>query len=231
MFIREKKTKTTTVLQLVESRRLGNGKVKQEIIVSLGSAPIPDQCRREIAEEVKNRLMGYQRLLPLEYEVGKWVDHILRKIESEGKLPPVVLEEIEKEGETRVDGVFIDEIDHERETELGPVLALNSAWNSLGLDDFLKEKKFTDRQINSAKISIFNRLVEPCSENELVNWSGTTALDELLGENISLSGEDRFYRVSDKLRVFNIFCKFHVSEWCLVGAPPQHPAQGDIASP
>ena len=106
MFIKEKKTKTTTVLQLVESRRLGNGKVRQEIIVSLGGAAIPDQYRREVAVEVKNRLMGYQRLVPLEYEVGRWVDYILKKIEEEGKLPSVSLREIEKDGKKQVDGVF-----------------------------------------------------------------------------------------------------------------------------
>jgi hypothetical protein len=166
MFIREKKTKTTTVLQLVENRRRGNGKVRQEIIVSLGGAAIPDQYRREVAVEVKNRLMGYQRLVPLEYEVGKWVDHILKKIDIEGKLPPVPCKEIQQDGRTRVDGVCIDEIDHERETELGPALALDAAWRSLQLDIFLKEAEFTDRQINSAKINIFNRLLEPCSEND-----------------------------------------------------------------
>ena len=199
MFIREKKTKTTPVLQLVENRRCGNGKVKQEIIVSLGGAAIPDQYRREVAVEVKNRLMGYKRLVPLEYEVGRWVDYILKKIDIEGKLPPVTCKEIEQDGKSCVDGVFIDEIDHERETELGPALALNAAWQSLQLDLFLKDAEFTDRQINSAKINIFNRLIEPCSENELINWAETVALDELLGENISISGEDRFYRVSDKL--------------------------------
>lgn len=199
MFIREKQTKSTPVLQLVENRRQVNGKVKQEIIVSLGSIPIPDEYRREIASEVNNRMMGYQRLVPLEYEVGRWVDYILKKIDLEGKLSPVTCKEIEKDGKTQVDGVFIDEINHERETELGPALALKVAWHSLELDAFLKEAEFTDRQINSAKINIFNRLIDPCSENELINWAETTALDELLGENISLSGEDRFYRVSDKL--------------------------------
>jgi hypothetical protein len=199
MFIREKKTKTTPVLQLVENRRQINGKVKQKIIVSLGRIPIPDEYRREIASEVKNRMMGYQRLVPMKYEVGRWVDYILKKLDLEGKLPPVTCKEIEKDGKAQVDGVFIDEIDHERETELGPALALNTAWKSLGLDVFLQEAEFSDRQINSAKIDIFNRLIDPCSENELINWAETTALDELLGENISLSGEDRFYRVSDKL--------------------------------
>ena len=199
MFIREKKTRTTPVLQLVENRRQGNGKVKQEIIVSLGRIPIPDEHRRTIACEVRNRMMGYQRLVPLEYEVGKWVDYILKKIEDKGKLPPVTCREIEKDDKKYVDGVIIDEIEHERETELGPLLAVNAAWESLGLDNFLKNAEFSDRQINSAKINVFNRLIEPCSENELINWAETTSLNELLGENISLSGEDRFYRVSDKL--------------------------------
>ncbi len=199
MFIREKQTKTTPALQLVENRRQRNGKVKQEIIVSLGGVPIPDEHRRAIAHEVKNRMQGYLRLVPLEYEIGRWVDFILAKIAEEGKLPSVTCQEIEKDGKTEIDGVRIDEIDHERETELGPILAIESAWRSLGLDDFLKDADFSDRQINSAKINIFNRLIEPCSENELINWAETTALNELLGENIALSGEDRFYRVSDKL--------------------------------
>lgn len=199
MFIREKPTKTTPVLQLVRNSRRKNGKVKQEIIVSLGSIPIPDEYRLAIAHEVDNRMQGYQRLLPLDYEIGRWVDFILTKIEEEGKLPPVTCKEIKADGKTEIDGVMIDEMDHARGTELGPVLAVEAAWRSLGLDSFLKNADFSDRQINSAKINIFNRLIEPCSENELINWAETTALNELLGENISLSGEDRFYRVSDKL--------------------------------
>jgi len=199
MFIREKKTKSTPVLQLVENRRDQYGKVRQKIIVSLGNVPIPDEYRREIAKEVENRLHGYQRLLPVDYNVGKWVDYILKKIKETNALPPVTCREIEYDGSSIIDGVLIDEIDHERETTLGPVLALNKAWESLEIDQFLRDKKFSDRQLNSAKINIFNRLIDPCSENELINWAETTALDELLGENISLSGEDRFYRVSDKL--------------------------------
>jgi len=37
--------------------------------------------------------------------------------------------------------------------------------------------------------------------------------------------------MSEKNRVFNVFCKFYVAEWALVGAMPQHPVQGDIAFP
>ncbi len=40
MFIREKETKTTTILQLVRSRRNADGKVRQEIVLSLGDAHV-----------------------------------------------------------------------------------------------------------------------------------------------------------------------------------------------
>ena len=83
--------------------------------------------------------------LPLDYEIGRWVDFILTKIEEEGKLPPVTCKEIKVDGKTEIDGVRIDEIDHEKETELGPALAVEAAWRSLELDDFLKEADFRRR--------------------------------------------------------------------------------------
>jgi len=67
------------------------------------------------------------------------------------------------------------------------------------MSEFLHECGFKPRPIRSAQISIFNRLIDPGSENDLISWAGTTALNELLGERIYLGGKDRFYRVSDKL--------------------------------
>lgn len=199
MYIREKKTKTTPALQLVSGARGQDGKVRQKIILSLGNVPIPDELRKTIAHEVENRMNGYQRLMALDLEVAKWVDHILEKLDSEGNLPPVRHHELKRVSKISIAGVMFDKIEHEDGTLLGPLLPLESAWNSLGIGDFLREFKFSPRQINAAKISIFNRLIEPVSENELLSWAKTTALNELLGEQIELGGEDRFYRVSDRL--------------------------------
>ena len=153
MYIREKKTKTTPALQLVRGQRDHNGKVRQQIILSLGNVPIPDELRKTIAHEVENRMNGYQCLRPLE-----------------------------------------------------------AAWKSLGMSEFLDEHKFSPRQINAVKISIYNRLIDPVSENSLLSWAETTALNELLGEHIELSGEDRFYRASDKLLACQDNLEIHLRE-------------------
>ena len=212
MFIREKKTRYATVLQLVNGERGHDGKVRQHIILSLGDMRIPDELRKTIAHEVENRLNGYQRLMPLELEVAQCVDVILDKLKSEGKLPRVTHRELDRTGETAINGVLLDQAEHENGTLLGPLLPLESAWNSLGLSEILRAHKFSPRQICAAKITIYNRLIEPVSENELLSWARTTALDELLGERIKLSGEDRFYRVSDRLLACGEALGIHLRE-------------------
>ena len=212
MFIREKGTRYATVLQLVSGERGHDGKVRQRNILSLGDLRIPDELRKTVAHEVENRMNGYQRLMPLDLEVAECVDFILDKLKAEGKLPRVTHRELARTAETVVDGVLLDRAEHENGTQLGSLLPLESAWNSLGISDFLKHRKFSVRQINSAKISIFNRLVDPVSENELLPRARTTALDELLGERIKLSGEDRFYRVSDKLLACSEDLGIHLRE-------------------
>ena len=62
------------------------------------------------------------------------------------------------------------------------------------------------------QISIFNRLLDPGSENDLLNWAATTALNELLGERLELGGEDRFYRISDKLLAYRDVLEAHLRD-------------------
>ena len=85
MFIREKKTKSTTILQLVRSERGADGKVRQQNILSLGEMKVPDDLRKTVAHEVEYRMNGYSRLETLDYEVGKLVDAIISRLESENK--------------------------------------------------------------------------------------------------------------------------------------------------
>lgn len=199
MFIREKKTRYATVLQLVRSGRCADGKVRQQIILSLGEMKIPDDLRKTVAHEVEYRLSGYSRLETLDYEVGKLVDTIIGRLGNESKLPPLAYQEVGLSTVPSAGGILYGHVEHENGTQLGPLLPLLKAWESLGLSDFFKEHGFKPRQIRSAQISIFNRLLDPGSENDLINWASTVALNELLGERVELGGEDRFYRVSDKL--------------------------------
>ena len=200
MYFREKKTSKRPVLQLVESVRGSAGKVSQRIIVSLGGCRVPDEYRKAVAIEVTHRMAGYERLIPFDDPMlSDWTELVLKRIEEAGKLPGAIFREEQVSPEKHLEEICIDEIDHECSVQLGPYLVLSRAWKSLGLDPFFKSKAFSPEQISTAKISIFNRLIEPCSENELVNWGGTTALNELLDINTGAWGEDRFYRISDKL--------------------------------
>jgi len=212
MFIREKKTKSTTILQLVRSERGPDGKVRQQIILSLGEMKVPDDLRKTVAHEVDYRMNGYSRLETLDYEVGKLVDAIISRLGSENKLPPLIHQEIDSSTVPGFGGMWCNQIEHENGTQLGPLLPLLKAWEYLGLSEFFQERKFRPRQIRSMQISIFNRLLDPGSENDLLNWAATTALNELLGERLELGGEDRFYRISDKLLAYRDVLEAHLRD-------------------
>lgn len=199
MYFRTKKTNTTPVLQLVRGDRDACGKVRQKIVVSLGNLPVPSRLRKEIAEELESRLSGQESLLPASAGTGKWVDLILKRIDEERRWTPRIDTSEPVDDEEVADGVLVDRIEHENETELGPSLVLKKAWDELGIGGFLKAAGLRDVQVNAAVVSVFNRLIEPCSEHELPGWAATVALDEVLGEGVSRSGDDRYYRVSDAL--------------------------------
>jgi len=144
-------------------------------------------------------MSGYERLLPEDPEVSHWVKAVLAKLDSENKLPAGTHIETSQASSCKTEAVNVDAIDHEEGTTLGPYLLLNKAWKSLTLDNVLDKSSFSIDQIQTAKVSIFNRLIEPCSENALTDWAQTTALDDLLGIQTATWAEDRFYRISDRL--------------------------------
>jgi len=213
MFFREKKTSKHPVLQLVENHRDTKGKVRQRMVVSLGGCRVPDEYRKAVAIEVTHRMAGYQRLLPLEDPVvTHWTKLVLQRIEDAGELPGATFREVENSGSERVEAVYVDAVDHEEGVELGPCLVLLQAWKALGLDVLLAARKFSPAQIATAKVSVLNRLIEPCSENELANWVATTAIDDLLNVHTGAWGEDRFYRISDKLLAVRKGLETHLCE-------------------
>lgn len=194
MYFREKKTPTGRVLQLIESYRSTEGKPRQRVIVSLGNAQIPQSLRGLIARMVENHLRGRTELFSIsdDSDARQWVDDIVRRIAAR---PPSTGNVLERD----VDGVLLDEVQHETVSELGPELVGLHAWRQLGLEECLKSLGFNEIQRKDAAVSVINRLVDSVSEHRLDAWLSQTALPELLGENVLREGDDRFYRVSDKL--------------------------------
>lgn len=199
MYFRLTKTKTTPVLQLVHGYRDSRGKSKQKIVASFGNMALPQELRKPVAQAIEARLSGQQTIFPESAEVVKWTDAAMSRINAKRAKEAIAETSSPRKDEEVVDKVVIDRIEHEDARMLGPCLVLDKAWKELGLDNMLKAEGFRDTQINAAKVSIFNRLHEPCSEHALPGWAETVALDELLGENVSRPGDDRFYRVSDAL--------------------------------
>jgi transposase len=200
MFFREKATSKTPTLQLVETYRNAKGKVSQRLIISLADCCVPDTLRKAVAAELSYRLHGYQRILDdLDPAVVYWTKEVLSRLDRDKKLPGATHLEEKARTPDAPSSVFLNQIEHSEGVELGPYLVLHQAWKSLGLDSVLVEQEFSPEQIATAKISVMNKLVEPCSEHELPNWVRTTALDELLGIRSTGWGEDRFYRISDRL--------------------------------
>ncbi|MCP4753790.1 MAG: IS1634 family transposase, partial [Proteobacteria bacterium] len=88
---------------------------------------------------------------------------------------------------------------HGYDRELGPVLIGHRFWNLLDFPAVLKDLGFNGRQIDTAEVSVLNRLIAQGSENSILPWLRTVALDDILDLDTLQMGDDRFYRISDKL--------------------------------
>ena len=175
MLFLSKKSKSGTVLQLLESYRNRQGRPTHRVVVSLGGASLPESSWKAVSKFVESKLYGYTELFPPDPDDQVWIDSIVKRIEREGKWQPgsherLVLGSREARQDNKlesgvVDGVWVDEVDHTHETTLGPELVGLKAW-----DDFLKELGFSGAQRRASACSVINRLVDPVSEHRLPLW-------------------------------------------------------------
>ncbi len=190
------------VLQLVENIRTAKGP-RQRVVVSLGTYfKIAKSIRSDVARIVKERLLGQLPLFVQEPNLIAYADKIVKKIQTEGKWNSArerVCKFIEETQNNRTAEVFIDEVCHGYSRQLGTVLIGHHFWQRLNFANILKGCGFNERQIKTAEISVLNRLIAQDSEYSIISWLQTVALDELLGIDTSSVGDDRFYRISDKL--------------------------------
>jgi len=225
MFFREKRSKNskTSTLQLVDTTRTGKGP-RQRVVLSLGSQfKLPKEHRHTVARLVQERLLGQQSMLEAEAPLLVYVDLVVKKIQTEGKWNSsrrVVEKTVRKSTKTpTVEAskdsqgsclpgasmsaitaeVFVDHVQHGYDRELGPVLIGHEFWKRLDLPAILQTCGFQPAQIQSAELSVLNRLIAQDSEHSLLSWLNTVAVEELLDVKVNQFGDDRFYRISDKL--------------------------------
>ena len=171
---------------------------RHRTVVSLGNAPLPSADWSAVSKAVEDKLYGRVELFPRELSETQaaWVDRIFRQANSEGKWHPFMASREESEV---IDGVLADKVTHTDTAELGTVLVGWEIWQRLGMPGLLKRLGFNDDQCLSAAISVINRLADPCSEHSLLEWYRRTGLPELMGNALRGAGDDRFYRVCDRL--------------------------------
>ncbi len=194
MFLRVKKNKTSSVLQLVQSVWHAGSTPRQNIIASFGSLNVPREYFKEISKDLTNYFSKMPLSEDINPEVRQWTQKLIalyhqkfsKSISNQTPVPSIV------------DGVKVDEIDSLNTKMLGPLLPLEKAWNDLSLDSFFEANGFTKRNINSLKICVYNRLLEPVSEHGLVKWVGTTAFEDITG-TVQTQDDTHYYRAGDKL--------------------------------
>jgi transposase len=198
MFFRIKMTKSSQVLKLIESYRDDTMRPRHRNVASLGNAGIARADWKPIAKAVEDRLYDRAVLMgrDLSDEQARWVDRIVRQVASAGQWKAFA--RIPHTAEI-IDGVQAEAISHTDTAELGTVLVGWEIWKRLGMPETLNALGFNRSQCQAAAILVINRLADPLSEHSLLDWYWRSGLPELLGNRLRGAGDDRFYRVGDRL--------------------------------
>jgi len=202
MFIRKTtrkyKDRVYTNYQLVQSVQTPKGP-RQKMICSLGDlSPRSAQQWRYLAHQVEDGLQGQAALLEdaREAEAGPIVQQIRRR-QAERAKPASNRGGGSSEGE--LIAVHADRVRVERPREAGPVHVGYQFWRRLGLDEILRGLEFSERALQLTCAMTLNRLIHPASEYAMPDWIRSTALEDILGVDFDLLGDDPLYRNLDRL--------------------------------
>jgi transposase len=205
MYIRAHKTinrktgKEYIKYSLVEGYRNNDGKVRQRIIMSLGSTLLLSKDERKmLASVLELRLSGKASLFEENSKIKNLADEAMkhydyRDLNNEDKKK----EEVKNPVYERID---LNSVASSSVRQLGPELVGHAFYQRLGFNDMLKQCKLTPYQISIAEAVIVGRLVNPSNDFDTWKWiRNTSSILELVDENISKAGKDAVYKVADKL--------------------------------
>ena len=202
MYIREyktknKKTKSVYVThRLVEAYRDGS-KVRQRIIMHLGTLDLPKAQLKELAYLLTCRISGQMSVIEENNELTELVDSLMQHHHfKEQKREEIIIEQSRED----LTPVNLDTVSTAASRTLGPEIVANTMWERLGMDEILKECRFQPKQVSIAKALILGRLISPGSELKTWRWfNNTTSLTEMMDYDIKDIGKDAFYETGDLL--------------------------------
>jgi transposase len=124
------------------------------------------------------------------------VEGIVAKAKKRGK---GTKKQVQKEEAGEIVGIKVNAVAAENAKEAGPVHVANHFWERLGMEEVLTEAGLDKKSCELTKVMAFNRLINPSSEHGMPAWVNATALEDVMGVNLSNLKDDALYRNLDKL--------------------------------
>jgi transposase len=95
--------------------------------------------------------------------------------------------------------VHTDRVSSELARECGPVHVGHQMWLKLEAHAVLREAGISERARLLTEVMVLNRLIAPCSEHAMPDWTRRTALEDLLPLDFEHLDDDTLYRNMDRL--------------------------------
>ena len=202
MFIKANKTKNKKngkeyiSHRLIESYRTENGP-RQRVIMHLGELDLPKSEWRKLAFILENKLSGNATLFEENPEINKLA---LKLIDNHNFLIQKQQNKSEREEKKELITIDVHSIATINSRSLGPELVAHTFWEKLGFDEILNKCNLSAKEIALSKGIIIGRLIAPDTDFSTLRWlKNTTSLIELMGTDISKSGKNALYEISDIL--------------------------------
>lgn len=191
--LKSHKGKTYTNYLLVESVHTPKGP-RQRILCSLGSlAPAPREAWLGLAHRLAASLQGQSSLPPGDAQVEALAEQVRRGRKARRRPSPAG-------AETGAPITFDPErVTVEAAREAGPEHVGHQMWQRLGLSEILSGAGLSERACRLSEAMTLNRLIFPLSEHAMPDWMGRTALDDILGAELSALSDEALYRNLDRL--------------------------------
>ena len=208
MYIREcvttnKATKTKYLThRLVEAYRVTEGsqaKVKQRIIMHLGTLELPKSDWPKLAKILEARLAGQNSLFEDETDM---TDAANKAMEYYSFVQNKAEEKSARKQNQTFCTIDLESVEHTMSRSLGPELVAHAFWERLGFDQLLQTCGLSATEQSWAQAVVLGRLIQPASERQTGYWlKKKTSLLEMLDVDLSEMGKTALYEIGDTLLI------------------------------
>ena len=206
MYIREcvttnKATKTKYLThRLVEAYRVTEGskaKVRQRLIMHLGTLELPKSDWPKLAKILEARLAGQNSLFEDDTQMANAAD---KAMEYYSFVQNKAEEKSTRKQNQTFCSIDLESVENTMTRSLGPELVAHAFWERLGFDQLLQTCGLSPSEQAWAQAVVLGRLIEPASERQTGYWlKKKTSLLEMLEVDLTETGKNAIYEIGDTL--------------------------------